>query len=205
MKKSFKGGLAAGVAVASLAATGCEVAVKESPNELLRTVDDVASRHGLSVRGLLGLIGCESTFDQYANRGNAKSYKGYLQQGIQYFNGRYSTTTRRHPELNLPKDIYDTRTNLEISADMMGTYASIRKNWECESKYKCYSNPSQRRCLPKVVDVMLAQSDSVIVANRIVSLHPVIQIEQVPSQAQSVAAEAQQLMQQYAPDLAEIA
>lgn len=170
MNKRVRGAIAVGLMAGAPVAAGCNVEIHRTTNPVLNSIDRASSRYNLSAIGLLGLTGCESGFDPYASNG---PYESYLQQGEQYWFKRWKNYNKANPNDQVPNDIHNSDSHYMVSGSMMTTIKSIRQNWECESKYRCYSNPEQQKCRPDLWKQMLKDAGAVAIGNRIVRIAPV--------------------------------
>lgn len=155
--------IAGGMFLAPAALASCE-----GYHPVITPIVAASDKYNLSDVGMVGLAACESALDPDANRGNGKSYKSLFQQGAQYWVGRVGAYNKRHPELRVSTDIYDETAQSNVSAEMIAM-GGLVKNWECESKYHCYSNPNGANCKPDLWRGMLAQSGMIVIGTDIIA------------------------------------
>ncbi|MCA9347889.1 hypothetical protein KC867_00605 [Candidatus Saccharibacteria bacterium] len=170
MSNRLRDGFAVAAASATLmvGGTGCDVEIMPSSDPLIQTFDTVASQYNLDARGLLGLAACESTLNENATNG---THDGLLQQSRRYWLGRYERAKKKNPAIQ--NNIRNGYSNLAVSAEMMTSASEIKRHWECESKYKCYSAPLvSRYCKPELVEKRLSNAGTVALGGRVVVVLP---------------------------------
>ena len=162
MKSRTRKYIAGGMMLAPAFLSSCE-----AYDPVITPIVEASNKYNLSDIGMVGLAACESALNPDANRYNKKLYKGLYQQGRQYWAARVGAYNSRNSDNPVSRDIYNELSQSFVSAEMIAM-GGLRRNWECESAFHCYTKPDGPHCKPDLWRGELRDSGMIVIGKDIV-------------------------------------